>query len=203
MTTVPERNIPFAPKEGEIITFGRYPQNSGIPEPIEWRVLSVESDRVLLISLYALDCVLYNEQYEDVIWSACTLRSWLNGEFIDAAFSPDEQRRIHMVTLSNPENPLFSTPGGADTVDRIFCLSTDEAERYFSSNDDRICKATEWAENKEIWINDAGGCWWWLRSPGKPEYSAVSVYGDGDINLWGDGVSIDRICVRPALYMKL
>lgn len=195
--------IPSTLKAGDTVTFGSYPQNSDSPQPIEWRVLSADGHRALIVSRYALDQALYHEEYEDVTWSSCTLRRLLNGEFLEAAFTPAEQRRILSVTLSNPDNPVFGTPGGCNTEDRIFCLSTQEAEQYFSDNDDRICHPTKRAADKGIWMDYDGDCWWWLRSPGKPRFSAVCVYGDGDINIYGDTVSIDRMCIRPALYLNL
>ena len=81
-------------KVGDIIKFGHYEQDgntSNGKEEIEWQVLKVESDRVLMVSKYCLDCKKYNETYTDVTWETCTLRKWLNNDFKKAAFSTEEQ----------------------------------------------------------------------------------------------------------------
>ncbi len=51
-------------KVGDIVNFGHYEQDGNTAngkEEIEWEVLKVESDRMLVISKYALDCKKYNE----------------------------------------------------------------------------------------------------------------------------------------------
>ena len=82
---------------GETITFGRYEQDSDPengPEPIEWLVLASQGDRVLAVSLYALDCRQYHESFTEVTWETCTLRGWLNDEFLNTAFSYEEKAGI-------------------------------------------------------------------------------------------------------------
>ena len=41
---------------GQHIYFGSYPQSSGTPEPIEWRVLEVKDGKALILSEKLLDC---------------------------------------------------------------------------------------------------------------------------------------------------
>ena len=45
--------------------------------------------------------------------------------------------------------------------------------------------------------------YWWLRSPGKDDYYAASVFGNGQV--WGDGhtVTNDEFGVRPAFNLNL
>ncbi|MBP3696995.1 MAG: hypothetical protein J6J45_05560, partial [Clostridia bacterium] len=66
---------------GDYITFGSYEQDNDLSngkEPIEWLVLDKQDGKVLVISKYALDAKPYNDEYVDVTWETCTLRSWLN-----------------------------------------------------------------------------------------------------------------------------
>lgn len=77
---------------GSIVTFGAYEQDNNTgngKEAIEWLVLDYDAanNRALVISLYALDCKPYNTEKKNVTWEKCTLRAWLNNEFIQAAFS--------------------------------------------------------------------------------------------------------------------
>ena len=46
------------PKAGDHIFFGHYEQDNDLnngPEPIEWRILEVKGDKILLLSEYILD----------------------------------------------------------------------------------------------------------------------------------------------------
>lgn len=133
---VPDENItdeesPY--KVGDIIKFGKYEQDGIVEngkEDIEWQVLHVESDKVLVLSKYALDCRQYNEESGDVTWETCSLRSWLNGDFKNEAFTSEEQAQIPTVKIVNEGNPLFGTEGGNDTYDQIFCLSVNEVKNF-------------------------------------------------------------------------
>ncbi|MDY6017558.1 MAG: TIR domain-containing protein, partial [Oscillospiraceae bacterium] len=75
-------------KAGDYVFFGAYEQDNSASngkEHIEWLVLEVKDGKALVISKYALDCKQYNTNYTDVTWEACTLRRWLNNDFINAA----------------------------------------------------------------------------------------------------------------------
>lgn len=116
-------------KVGDIIKFGHYEQDGNTAngkEEIEWEVLKVESDRILVVSKYALDTKPYNTEYADVTWENCSLRNWLNDDFKNAAFSQEEQKKIPVVTITNDDNPYYGTEGGNNTEDQVFCLSATE-----------------------------------------------------------------------------
>ena len=113
---------------GDKIPFGKYPQGAnGEVQPLMWRVLAVESGRALLITDDLIDAVRYNEKYKDVTWETCSLRKWMNNDFLHAAFSSEEQAQIATVTHQNPDNPFYDTKGGKPTEDRLFALSIGEA----------------------------------------------------------------------------
>ncbi len=148
---------------GDIIRFGNYNQGDNSTkgkDEIEWQVLKVESDRVLVISKYALDYKPYNTEQIDVTWETCSLRKWLNNDFKNEAFTPQEQERIPYVNLKNENNPKWGTPGGNDTTDQIFCLSFEDIWLYYGSyswydpenmfgyNQKLICEATQYAIDK-------------------------------------------------------
>ena len=84
-----------AAEVGGYISFGHYEQDNDLEngkEAIEWLVLAKEGDRILVISKYALDCQPYNAVLEKVTWETCTLRKWLNDDFLYTAFSEEEQK---------------------------------------------------------------------------------------------------------------
>ena len=72
-------------KVGDIVKFGNYHG-----EGIEWQVLDVKDDKVLLITKYGIDSKLYDEEYGEANWEKCSLRNWLNGEFLNKAFNKEE-----------------------------------------------------------------------------------------------------------------
>lgn len=192
---------------GDNIFFGSYEQDgdtSNGKEDIEWLVLAKENKKILVISKYALDCQPYNSSYTHTTWEECSLRAWMNDDFLNNAFSAYEQSKIVTTNVSADKNPKYSTDPGNATTDKIFLLSVKEAEKYFSSDSARQCKPTEYAIANGTYVNDNNGdCWWWLRSPGHNQYYAAFVYNVGSVGCHGDDVDGDLVCVRPALWIDL
>ena len=181
-------------KVGETIEFGNYPQEEdGTEKPIEWIVMKNEGNQVLLLSKYVLDAKSYNEEWEDVTWETSDIRQWLNNEFYTAAFNKSEKAKIQTSLIKNEYN---------DTEDKVFLLSEKEAETLFSNDDERIAKATEYAEKSGVYVNEEKSVLWWLRSPGDDSSLAAEVNDDGWVDRRGDDVDYDYDGVRPALYLK-
>ena len=199
-------------KVGDIVYFGTYEQDndtSNGKENIKWLVLAKEKNRVLVISDKALDCQEYNSSRTSVTWETCTLRKWLNNDFINAAFSAEERAKIPTVTVSADKNPECDTDPGNATKDKVFLLSIVEAEKYFTSYEARTCVPTEYAISNGAYTSDSytiGGnvtCWWWLRSPGFNQNSAADVDYFGVVYKYGNGVSNGDYAVRPALWISI
>lgn len=194
-------------KVGDIIQFGRYEQDNDLSngtEEIEWRILAIEGNTALLMSVMGLDAKPYNEKWIEITWENCTLRSWLNNEFYDAAFNEEERSAIEKAHVANEDNPDFSTDGGNDTEDDVFLLSVAEALAYFRSREERKLKPTKYAIENGAWTNpDSGNGWWWLRSPGHTQHIASEVNSDGDISDIGYYIYYAGASVRPALRIKL
>ena len=188
---------------GGKVQFGQYPQGAnGEVQPLEWRVLAVENGRALLITDKLIDYVQYNKSDTSVTWETCTLRKWMNSDFISKAFSGSQQARIATVTNQNPTNPEYGTKGGHTTQDRIFALSIDEAKKYFSSDSDRKAYTTDYAHKKGYDQKDRSE-WWWLRSPGIHRHDAACVSDSGLFSQFGNDVDINRVAVRPAFWLNL
>ena len=154
-----------------------------------WRVLDVDIEKrtVLAISEYEIAKMPYNNLCRKTTWEACSLRAWLNGEYYKNSFSEAEKDAIKETECINSDNPHYGTEGGNTTKDKIFLLSLDEAEKYFTSSDDRAVPS---------------GNSWWLRSPGhKSNYTAV-INSYGMINPAGH-FSDSVYAIRPALYVNL
>ena len=196
---------------GDKIPFGRYPQGAnGEVEPLMWRVLAVESGRALLITDKLIDCVRYHETDTKVTWETCSLRRWMNNDFINKAFSSSEQMLIVTVTIPNQKSGIFGLKEGNPTSDKIFALSIDEAEKYFSNHNDRMSAPTGYAKKRGCWTSDNYSLptgekpgWWWLRSPGDDGSFAAGVNTFGRVLLFGYSVHDDGGAVRPAFWLNL
>lgn len=197
---------------GDIYTFGTYQQDSKTSngkKPIKWLVLAKEDSKILLISEKGLDCQKYNDIHADVTWETCSLRKWLNGTFLDAAFSPEERIRIVSTTVSADKNPKYITNPGNSTTDKVFLLSINEANQYFNNDEARKCVPTAYAiangarASNRYEKDGAATYWWWLRSRGYGQFLATFVDLDGSVYYCGFGADYDRGCVRPALWINL
>ena len=192
---------------GQIITLGAYPQSDVSGEkkdPIEWRVLAVEGDQALVVSLKGLDNVMFHKQNMSTNWAKSDLRAWLNGAFLDAAFSREEQAKIRTAVNDIPDSTVHGAPGCADTEDKVFCLSIAQARELFSSDADRACPATPYAAAKGAFTHASNGnCWWWLRNPGYYPSDSAGVNYTGYVHVSGDNVTSPSDAVRPAMWISL
>ena len=191
-------------KVGKTIEFGNYPQDKdGTEKPIEWIVMKKEGNQILLLSKYVLDAKPYNKEWEDVTWETSDIRQWLNNEFYTTAFNKAEKAKIQTSLIKNEDNSEYGTNGGNDTEDKVFLLSEKEAETLFSNKEERIAKATEYAQKSGVYVNEEKAAWWWLRSPGDDSDSAAVVPDSGGVGRNGDDVYRDDVGVRPALYLNV
>ena len=181
---------------GDVFAFGKYEQDglaaNGM-EPISWRVLSKEADKIFVISEYGLESRRYHSQNQSVNWNRCSLRLWLNDSFYNVAFSAEEKNQI-----------LVNTDKEAVGNDKLFLLSYEEVERYFSGNNSRVCYATRIALNQGAYASpDMGSSWWLLRTAGKNSRYVMSINTDGSIDYDGGRVSSDYGVVRPAMWLDI
>ena len=191
---------------GSTVFFGSFEQDNNTSngkEDIEWIVLARESKRILVISRYVLDFQRYNESDSNVTWESCSLRRWLNMEFLNEAFSGAEQAMIPNVTVSADKNPESDTNPGNDTTDQVFLLSISEVNEYFASDYDRQCHGTWYCFKQGASKFSEGSCLWWLRSPGYDSSRAALVYFDGGVIGNGRDVDYSDVAVRPTLWINL
>ena len=205
----------------DCIYFGNYWQNdtngdgkadqNDKKQPIKWRVLSVNGNDAFLLADQNLDAKPYNEEYTDVTWATCTLRTWLNDTFLNTAFTSAEQAAIKNTTVVNDDNPYYDTEGGVNTTDKVYLLSIAEASNtaygfngeFRTESETRVATNTAYVAGKDGMSAVDG---WWLRSPGDNSFYASNVgdYGyDGYGYSFGHVVYSVRDAVRPALHLNL
>ena len=109
-------------KKGDMIRIGRYPQKkdpSAAAEPIEWIILETDGKSAKLLSRYGLTAKAYNEDgYWPVTWESSTLRKWLNSEFLNSAFTDEDQQRLAITTVEAEYHQFTDTN---DTRVRYLC----------------------------------------------------------------------------------
>jgi hypothetical protein len=126
----------------------------------------------------------FHTQQVDVTWSGSAIRRWLNEYFYNFFTDLDKTRIL--------ETELRTM--GTTTTDKIFLLSTQEAQRYFSSDGDRVIPDVEY---------------WWLRSHSLHRGAHVSIINrDGSVNEHGNWVNpvhwqhLHAGGVRPAMWIS-
>ena len=131
-------------KVGDIIRLGKYKGEFVFEDDeiktLEWRVLDVQNNKMLIISERIIKECPHNYSYEGLFgmkiitnWAQCSSREYLNGEFLDE-FDPAERNRIAKTHVKNNKNPWFGTEGGEDTDDHVFLLSLEEVAYYFGNS---------------------------------------------------------------------
>ena len=164
-----------AAKVSDIVVFGSYEEKA-----LEWIVLDIQKNRVLLIGSSATFSKPYHENRIKVTWETCTLRKWLNDDFLNTAFSTEEQIYIPTVTVPEVKHlPYARAYAGNDTQDKVFILSSSEYRKYSAI------------------LDEHGILGFWLRTPGATNYNAALDYYDV-------GVSVsDRNRVIPVLWVDV
>ena len=189
---------------GEYIKFGSYEQDnikSNGKEDVEWLVLDKKDGKILIISRYALDCQQYDENSGSVTWEVCSLRKWLNSDFVNSAFTDDEKEAILTTSVVAHKNSFFKVKSGENTNDMIFLLSTTEVKQYLKYKTDRKCIPTDFAVANGVQSNAAGNCNWWMRTPGCNQVCVAFVSDVGISNNIGINNSTDDFAVRPAMWI--
>lgn len=124
--------------KGDIVLFGNYEQDGNLnngTEPIQWDVVKVEGNKVLLLSHYVLDyrCIdsrWFDTGYGKFQWESSEIREWLNNDFYNTAFDAGEQQKIAETTLDNLGSDYFEVKG-SQTTDKVFLFNIEDFFKYF------------------------------------------------------------------------
>ena len=180
------------------LNFGKNPYYSN--KPIEWLVLEKDGDKALLLSKYSITRKEFNKEDGEVSWVNCTIRDWLNSDFIDECFSSDESKLI--ITTN-----VVSSNGYTD--DKLFFLSVEEVKKYFSNIKSNNALRTTITDEKIITMQgNTTQSKWWLRDIGtdldekNDLHRAAVVAVDGEIDTKGEWVEYGGD-VRPAMWISL
>lgn len=206
-----ERELPSLSecKVGEKIFFGEYEQdnNSSNGEgALEWIILAKDENGALIITKDCIDAGAFNTKDGDTNWATSSIRDWLNNEFRQKAFSPDELSLIECRTIENKANTAegYMSTGSDATQDSIFLLSQEEVIQYMNTDAKRKAAASKYAEAKGLSVDSTeGASSWWLRTPGFTNEDVEYVMTDGKIMDFGSLAYFDNIGIRPAMWITM
>ena len=169
-----------SPSVGSTITLGHY---NG--KPIEWYIMADHNHFLTVVAMDVLEERSHTEDDENITWEQSTIRSWLNNEFFESAFTDEEKAKMR-------KHIVGSTPGNDFIEDYVFLLDSYDVKLnlpQYKSETDNMCTK----------IHCTGS--WWLRSPGKDPGTFARVTSKGRIDEDGSNMSRKR-GVRPALWLK-
>lgn len=182
---------------------------------IEWLVLGVEDGDAILLSKKVLEfrnfLAYVNPKDAYKAWADSELRTWLNGEFYNKAFSDSDKGNIVSTRLTDDDNPLFGTKGGAPSESKLYILSATELEKYFEKSEDRMAGRISTAY---AYTPSSGGVdsltededlhtsYYWVRTPGITGNMQSYVHYSGRILYDGQDKNNPSAGVRPAMRVK-
>ena len=106
--------------EGDEVVFGAR----------KWIVIEKKENQVVLAANKALSNQPYHKEVADVTWENCSLRQYLNKDFVTKTFSAEEQAVLVDMESKADENETFRIAGGKDTMDKVTILSAEQVETY-------------------------------------------------------------------------
>ncbi len=195
--------------KGNVIKLGSYEQDgdsSNGAEPLEWIVLDYDSkeNKALIMTLYAIDAVVYKDSYGATTWETSDARRWLNRDFIKKAFKGNELGMIIESDIENTNNMKYKTKGGNVTADRVFLLSDAEFSKYLKGTDHAIGYTTQHARDNGVQSGPISGtsvCW--LRTPGESLVYVSTVSYVGELNSMGVYTYSYSCGVRPCMWVNV
>jgi hypothetical protein len=158
----------------------------------EWVVLEKVANRSLCITKDIIEIRKFNETEAAVSWEESDLRAYLNGEFYDKMFDGNVSV---LLVRNNNSDVIFSNGkvgiGSAETDDRVFLLSYNEAKMYFPNDTYRIATYNGQPQ------------YWWLRSPGDYLTDFANVDTIGQVCYSQSNVHTSGLGVRPVICVAL
>lgn len=172
-----------------IITLGKWNDN-----PIDWIVLKEDDFCKLIITKDRIGDEMQFSNRNDNQWKNSDIRTFLNGEFWESAFTAEEKKKIINAYLETPNK----------TKDNIFLLDWNEAVELME--DDDWYYSNRYSNNEDYLSSSKRSCGWyykrcwyccWYRTPNG---SSVQQGYPGHCSC-GRGAN-NWYYFRPALYLK-
>lgn len=149
-----------------------------------WLILEKEDPNVFLVKSLPVNGVAYNDSSKKkVSWKNCTLRKYLNHQFMEENFCEEAANHIITTTVEVPKRENKPTETQHITMDQLFLLNAEQAEQY--------------QDILSNYLRD-----WWLINPGANKNTAQFV-SYGKLMKYGYDMSDRNIYIRPAMWISL
>lgn len=188
----------------EGIDFARKNGHYYYSTPIEWEVLEQDDDNYLLISKKILDYHTFTD-----FWHKSDMRSWLNEEFINIAFSSEEKlsmNSITQITLYHPYEDAYidrKEPQYIETSDYVTLLDENEVQKAAYGYDSGKEEAESRVAYGSAYANlDEKSDRWWIRGSAVWNYGNLQekyITSKGAFSSWYGTYSYG---VRPVVKVK-
>lgn len=169
-----EKKILAKTKAGNIAGFGRE----------QWIILENTGQKVCLARYNAMTKTAFHNKEEKATWETCSLRRYLNGDFLKKTFNESEQQAVLDTSLEGDVNSTYGTKGSSGTTDKVFILNDAESKKYKK-------QLGEKRNNMR------------LRTPGRDLYSTAYVTAGGAMIDYGFPVNKKEILIRPVIWVQL
>ncbi len=176
----------------QVLLFGSYPQGEqGEAAPIVWIVLKVQDGLAYLMSEKILDVRrVSGDQWNYKGWESSELFAWLNGDFMQAAFSFEEQAALH----GDETLGYVSLPSAEDLQDKALGFGTDLSRRVYGT-------AYALARRGLYSYSSRGYSPIWTRTRSQQTHAQRATKINGKIGFIG--VESDDLGVCPVIWLKL
>jgi uncharacterized repeat protein (TIGR02543 family) len=222
---------PASIQTGDVVKFGSYPQSSNgaggyNTEAIEWYVLENEGDKLFLLSKKVLDTPMRWGPYgstggDNARWDKSDIKTFLNGEFLSAAFTSGEVGAISTTAVENKGNPAYPNinAGANPTPDKVFLPSywdmTNSSYGFPTHIDsnitieraalERAALATDYAASKQLdqpYYAAEGdrGAAYWLRTPGGNTHAVLYITAWGSFYQQPTAKLTGQVVNQPWMY---
>lgn len=194
-----------------LMELGSWPQGpNGERERIQWIVFKQEEERTLALSLRILELRPFHGEAAPTRWEDSDLRRWLNDDFFDAAFTPEEQARIcQPEPAEDPSGEMLWQMFGLETVtgqidDKAFALNGSDLSEFFPGENSMFhpgCSAepTPWVRTQAE--GSPGEDSWWLRS--SMQQMAMAYIASPADSMGVSAISPENLNgVRPAIWLR-
>lgn len=169
---------------------------------IKWNVLEESDGNIKIASELLLDSQeIYHENNNGKFdhndgngysnnYDLSNIRKWLNDNFYNLAFTEVEKENIIKGNIYTDATPSKYTSGPVE--DNIFLLNKNEASAFYTSDEVRRAKGTDYAKIQGLHVNSSivntGFSEWWVRTPSyNSDYNTITIGTDGTIN--GNGIN--------------
>ena len=127
--------------EREIVSFGRYWAGTKMENvPIDWVVLDEDEEHLFLVSKQSIVTKPLDDEGNDG-WGHSSIRKWLNNDFFNLAFTEYERCWIVTQELTTHYDEYYDNPAAdIKTTDKVFLLSMNDLDKYFTTRESRVAE---------------------------------------------------------------